>query len=85
MLKKHLKKSWSKSYDQKLYKNNDFNDKFEKKQYIVCFACIEMLSFYKEIWSIDEFFIWNNEKNSGIYSWFDRNGNDNYIHSEVDN
>ena len=25
---------------------------------------------------LDEFFIWNNEKNGGIYSWFDRGKDD---------
>ena len=24
---------------------------------------------------MDEFFVWNNEKNGGIYSWFDRGKN----------
>ena len=37
---------------------------------------IEMYSTYDEIFFLDEFFIWNNEKNGGIYSWFDRGKDD---------
>ena len=34
---------------------------------------------YDDIWFIDEFYIWNNEKNGGIYSWFDKGKDDAYI------
>ena len=34
---------------------------------------------YEYIWFIDEFYIWNNEKNGGIYSWFDKGKDDAYI------
>ena len=37
---------------------------------------IEMYSTYDEFFFLDEFFIWNNEKNGGIYSWFDRGKDD---------
>ena len=37
---------------------------------------IEMYSTYDEIFFLDEFFIWNNEKNGGIYSWFARGKDD---------
>lgn len=42
----------------------------------MAFVIIEMYNIYEEIYFMDEFFVWNNEKNGGIYSWFDRGKND---------
>ena len=33
---------------------------------------IELYSFCEEIFFVDEFYVWNNHKNGGIYSWFDK-------------
>ena len=35
-----------------------------------------MYSYFEEIFFLDEFYVWNNGKNGGIYSWFDRGKND---------
>ena len=37
---------------------------------------IELYLEYQEIYFLDEFYIWNNEKNGGIYSWFDKGKDD---------
>ena len=40
------------------------------------FIIIEMYLNYEEIYFLDEFYVWNNEKNGGIYSWFDKGKDD---------
>lgn len=42
---------------------------------------IEMYMVYDEIFFLDEFFVWNNEKNGAIYSWFDRGKDDAELES----
>ena len=37
---------------------------------------IEIYLAYEEIYFLDEFYVWNNEKNGGIYSWFDKGKDD---------
>ena len=46
------------------------------------FVIIELYTNYDELWIIDEFYIWNNQKNGGIYSWFDQGKDDAYLEIE---
>ena len=39
----------------------------------MAYLLIEIYFFYDEIFFLDEFYVWNNKKNGGIYSWFDKN------------
>ena len=43
---------------------------------LMALVIIEMYLTYDEIIFLDEFYLWNNEKNGGIYSWFDKGKND---------
>ena len=44
-------------------------------------AIIEMYTAFEEIYFIDEFYVWNNHKNGGIYSWFDKEKDDAELES----
>lgn len=76
-MKRYLKKSWQKVTNNKLtYENQTANRLRQGYLRLMGFVICEIYVYYEEIYFIDEFYIWNNEKNGGIYSWFDR-GKDN--------
>lgn len=72
-MKRYMKKSWQRVTNNKLtYEIQRANQL--REGYLRLMGCVicEMYMNYEEIYFIDEFYIWNNQKNSGIYSWFDR-------------
>ena len=48
------------------------------------FVIIELYQNYDEIFFLDEFYIWNNEKNGSIYSWFDQGEDDAYLEDDAE-
>ena len=42
----------------------------------MAYVIIDIYLEYEEIYFLDEFYVWNNEKNGGIYSWFDKGKDD---------
>ena len=58
------------------YENEVANERRQGYLRLIGFVIIELYLEYEEIYFLDEFYVWNNEKNGGIYSWFDKGKDD---------
>ena len=77
LMKTFLNKSWQKvTTTTSKYENDVANERRAGYLKLMSFVIIELYLTYDEIYFIDEFYIWNNEKNGGIYSWFDKGKDD---------
>ena len=58
------------------YENEIANHRRDGYLLLIGYVIIEIYREYEEIYFLDEFYVWNNEKNGSIYSWFDKGKND---------
>ena len=66
--------SWRRlTTSRKKVRNEEAQTKLDNQRKLVAYVMIEMLTFYDEVEFLDEFFVWNNEKNGKFYSWFFKN------------